>query len=582
MASPLALAYAATGAAAGVAAPIPEGFATLGSTYVSTASATGPSAQEAEAGAREAALHGLFAGLGKDELFAEVFAGSPPIGMSFQLLQSAKEGMAYKATVQLKVDDESISIIQQGPYLAAAVGILDKAEAASDQAEASQAQAAKAEAEGDLGSALSQYGQAVDSCRSAIPLIDPVDDPSVFSSKGKRTAPDLKKGLASLLTEAQAGVDRVQKAEADLAADATGAAAAAVADQAMAEVDKAQALLDEIQPVLGDLSANSAEKLSPIRDRISTQRRSLDDSTAALQRAQASLPKEGEGVASNKLDFARRRLATADESLANAFRSVDREIRDPSAARAARAQAFRWALLHEPREYVSARAYLPFNFVAGRGGASSSPFDAALSFEGAFPIGSGGVWVRSQASEATTDIDPQAANAEQLALSQSFDFGVWGKALVFAGYQWDWLRQVDGASFPKDGAIELGMGGVYEHKASGESFHRADWLVSLSYELPYSSSNAMWNFVNLGVEAQFRLGNIALVEASLAKRLDELTDAEYVSTTSWSVGLGLRLPPPFTFGAEFYGTNGEIDSGGWDPPLGLEGGRFRFFLQYSI
>ncbi len=563
-----------------------EGFRSEGSSYVSVASGKGPSAQEAAANARGAALHGFIVGLGKDGLFAEVFAASPPIGLNFQLLESSRDGMGFKAVVQLKVDDESVRIVERGPYLAAALGILDKAEAESDEAHGRRVKASAAETEGDLGTALGQYGMAVDACRSAIQLVEPVGDPSVFSSKGKRTAPDLKKGLAAILQDSTAGVERVKKAESALAADATSASANKVADTALASAADAQALLDEVKPVLGDLSANSEDKLSPLRDRLSIQRRTLSDSRAALERAQAALPKGKSGFVNDKLDFARRRLATADESLQKAFSAVDREIRDPSARRAARAQTIRWALLHEPRENLSLRTYLPFKVATtGTKGIELSAMDPSLAFEGAFTMGGGGVWVRSQARMDSTDLTPGTTGGDEVALSQSFDFGVWSKTLVFAGFTWDWLRNVDQTSFPKNGTIKLGLGGIYRHKIADESFHRADWLISVNYQIPYTMTEfRLWNVANAGLDAQFRLGNIALLEASLAARLDELSSGNYASVFGWSLGFGLRIPPPFTFGAEYFGdyvqplgTDGKLG-----PATGFEGGRFRFYLQYSI
>ena len=44
-----------------------------------------------------------------------------------------------------------------------------------------------------------------------------------------------------------------------------------------------------------------------------------------------------------------------------------------------------------------------------------------------------------------------------------------------------------------------------------------------------------------------------MLEASVAKRLDEVSDTSYASLLDWAIALGLRLPPPFTFGAEYYG-----------------------------
>jgi hypothetical protein len=562
-----------------------DGFSSLGSTYISIASARASSPQEAEEKARGVAMHGLFTGLGKDGLFAEVFAASPPAGLSFKLIDSSKKGSSFKAIVRLEIDDESVRIVERGPYLAAAIGILDKAEAGSNEAEARQASAAAAETEADLGAALGQYGMAIDACLGALGLIDPVADPSIFSSKGKVAAPELKNALAAMLAEARAGVERVKKAEAELAADAASAAALNVAETALAAVADAQALLDEIAPVLADVGAQGEERLSPLRDRISMQRRSLSDSTAALERAQATLPEGKIDFANDKLDFARRRLSTADASLASAFRTVDREIRDPAVRRAARSQALRWAFLHEPREYLAIKAYLPFTLAAGQKGIESSPFDAAADFEGAFAMGRGGVWVRSQAKLENTDLEPGLAEGKELAINQSFDFGIWRKGLFFAGYSWDWLRNVDAKPFPKHGAVKLGLGGVYEHGVSAGRFNRADWLLGFSYELPYTMEEfRLWNVLNAGVDAQFRLGGIAILEASVSKRLDELNDIDFVSVLRWSLSLGLRLPPPFAFGAEYYGAYAQsmLPDGKLSDSSGVEEGRFRFFVQYSI
>lgn len=569
--------------------PIAEGFRSEGSVYVSVASARGSSAKEAEEMARGTALRGLFAGLGKDRLFAEIFTASPPLALSIQVVSNNKEGSGYKALVRLEIDDESVRIVERGPYLAAAVGILDKAEAGSDEADARRANASQAETGADLGAALGQYGMAIDACRATLDLVDPVADPSLFSTKGKRTAPELKKALAAVLAEATAGVERVKKAEAALAADESSAAALGVADSAIAAADQAQALLDESAPTLADPSAYGEDRLGPLRDRISAQRRGLSDSKSAIERAQASLPAGKSGFAGDKLDFARRRLNTADASLASAYGEIDREIRDPAARRAERAQTVRWIFQHEPREYVSLRGYLPFKLGGDEGGLTGSPFDANADLEGAFAFGSGGVWVRSQAKLADTDLEPGGAGGDEVALTQSFDFGISGKGLYFAGYTWDWLRRVDNASLPKLGAVELGLGGVYEHGASTERFHRADWLVSLSYELPYPAQDLLLqDILNAGLDAQFRLGDAALLEGWVSKRVDELSDSgsvpQFVSVLRWSIDVGFRLPPPFSFGVEYFGAYVQPvqSDGSLGPVTSFDGGHFRFFLQYSI
>lgn len=567
-----------------------EGFRTEGGVSVSTASGQGASARDAEDRARSAALRGLFAGLGKDRLFAEIFTASPPLGLSFELADASGSKPSYSARVTLKVDDESLRIVESGPYLAAALALLAKAEASSDEAEARKAEAARAESAAELGAALGLYGMAAEACRSALELLDPLADPSIFSEKGKRTAPELKKGLAALLAESSAGIERVEKAQEALAVDASTAATGQVADAAIATAEASAALLDEAAPILGDLGAYDVERLSPLRDRIAGQRRAVADSQAALDRAQASLHTDGlahgeAGFAADKLDFARRRLAASEASLAAAYTRVDREIRDPAVRRAARAEAIRWAFFHQPREYASLRAYLPFELAAGEGGVAASPFEARLALEGAFPFGQGGVWLRSGADYARADLEPGEPGGDEVFLTQSFEFGLWGKSLFFAGYRWDWLRHVDGEALPKAGAIELGMGGVYEHGRAEDRFRRADWTLALSYELPRDMGDTrFWNLVNTGLDARIRLADLALFEASLSKRLDEEPGSKCASVLSWAIALAIRLPPPFAFGAEYGGSYVQAldDDGSLGEAAPFKGGRFRFFLQYSL
>ena len=98
----------------------------------------------------------------------------------------------------------------------------------------------------------------------------------------------------------------------------------------------------------------------------------------------------------------------------------------------------------------------------------------------------------------------------------------------------------------------------------------------------------LWNVLNAGFDAQFRLGKVALLEASVSKRLDELSDTDslpqYVSVLRWSILLGLRLPPPFAFGVEYFGAYVQplLSDGALGSATDYEGGHFRLFVQYSI
>lgn len=567
-----------------------EGFRPEGSLYVSVARGSGPSAQAAESAARAQALNGLYDGLGLDALFAEVFSSSPPAGLSFELLDSSRSGSSYSALVQLRVDDESVRIVQRGPYLAAATSLLDKAEGISNEAESRRVSAAESEAAAELGPALGHYGMAADGCRSALGLLAPLSDPSIFSSGGKRTAPELKRVIASILAESEAGIERVRKAEAALSSDESTQSIGQVADAAVAAADEARALLDGESEALGNPSACGPERLSPLRDKLASERRSLADARESLLRAQKALPPGAGGFVLDKLAFAKDRLSSVDASLADAFASVDRELRDPAAARAARAAALRWAFLHEPREYLSIRAYLPSALGSGERGLVSSPFAAQAQVEGAFAFGGdGGIWLRSRAAYDRSDLRPGASGGDESAFTQSFDLGFWGKGLMFAGYLWDWSRRVDGVSYPKPGTFSLGFGGVYPHGRNDERFYRADWLLALSYELPYETSEFQtWKTLNGGLESQFRLGKIALFEAAVSERLDERAAGDYAALLRWKLGLGLRLPAPFAFGVEYTGcvvwpllADGELGAAE-KASDSSDDGRFRFYLQYSL
>jgi hypothetical protein len=567
-----------------------EGFRSEGSVYVSVASGEGRSALEAESAARGAAQHRIFDELGLDALFAEVFTSSPPIGLTTKILSASHEGTTYKTKVELRVDDESIRILQRGPYLAAATSLLDKAESGAKEAEARRSDASDAEAKADLGPALGQYGMAADSCRAALDLLSPLADPSIFSTAGKRTAPELKKSLASILAESEDGIERVKKAQSALESGVSDAERGKIADDAVAAATAADAFLDAEAESLRDPSACSPERLAALRDRLESERHAVQDAQAGVERSLAAIPAGEKSFSRDKLDYASRRLATAEASLSSAYKSVDREIRDPAAQRAARAAALRWAFLHEPAEYASLRAYMPFALGRGERGLESSLFEGRLQSEGGFAFGgSGGIWLRTRAIFAQADLSPAAGGGLESAFTRSFDLGFWGKGLFFGGYEWDWSRRVDGVSLPKDGTVSLGFGGVYPHGKGAERFYRADWLLSFRYQIPYDTEALdTWDLINGGVEAQFRLGSIALFEASAAERLDERAAGDYVALFSWGIGLGIRLPAPFAIGAEYSGlvvrpllsgdSFGEVEASEGS----VASGRFRFYLQYSI
>jgi len=573
------------------------GFRVEGSSYIAVAKAEASGESEAEEKAKSGAIRTLITGLGKDRLFAEIFVKNPPVGLSFTTLSNEKGlGGDYSAVVSLKVDDESIRILARGAYLSSATSLLDDAEESAAAAEALLPKATEAETAGLLGEALGRYGQVMDRCSAALALIDSVSDATVLSSKGGRGAADLRRSFQALNDTAGKGLARVRQAEKALASDEAAIAVSAVIDSALAEVAKAEALLTENKAVVSDISVYGPERLEPVRDSFAIGKRAMSDARSALDRAQAGLPKEKTYIR-DKVDFARRRVATVEASLGKAFAIVDREIRDPTARRAERAQAYRWIFLHEPLEYLQLRVWPPFALSLGNVPSGESRFsvtdifDFRVRAEGAFGE-SGGVWARTSFQKNDLPLAAHGTNQPiELSMTQSFDFGFYGKTLWYAGYGWDWIRSVGNEDVDNRNEIRLGFGGVGK-RPSGD--RRADWLVGLSYELPLAyqtqSGDAyntlLWNEINLGIDAFFRLGTVAVIEGGIAAR-SRASDSGLLNpdaVLALRAGLGFRLPKPFLWGAEFslfkawpIDTEGTVD---FSTPSGVE--KLRFFLEYTI
>ncbi|MBL8967524.1 MAG: hypothetical protein JNG85_10960 [Spirochaetaceae bacterium] len=582
----------AVAAGLGAQSPSPAGAAAAGPAFRAEggsylARGSGSSALESEAleRARAAALRALFAGLGKDRLFAEVFLRDPPIGLVFTTESSLKEGALFTANVSLRVDDESLRIVARGPFLAAALALLDEAESATLDAEGFLAAAAEAESAALLGESLGRYGQALDRVSAALALIEALEDGSVLSTAKGRSSPELKRFLKALGDTADKGVARIRAAEAALAKDQAAAAASAVIDAALAEADQAESLLAEERPLVADPSAYGPERLEPLLDRLALQSRALADALAALKRAASSLPDKG--YARDKLLFAERRLATAEAGIAAAHRAVDREIRDPAAARAERARRWKWVFLHVPREYLSLRMVPPLGLLLESESrfASTGLFDFRLRSEGSFGE-SGGVFIRTSLDKRDLPLaGPEADLAPvESTLSQSVDFGVWGRTLVYAGYGWDWRRSLEGAVDPRPGRrIRAGLGGVDDTAG----FKRADWLIGLSYNLPLVPERfIVADSLNAGLEALFRLGKIAVLEGEIEHRAhrDPAAPGGLDAVLAWRLAFGLRLPSAFLWGLEY--------SGGAARPLAADGsglgeyeariGRLRLILEYAL
>jgi len=120
----------------------------------------------------------------------------------------------------------------------------------------------------------------------------------------------------------------------------------------------------------------------------------------------------------------------------------------------------------------------------------------------------------------------------------------------------------------------------------GAEGNRADWLLGLSYELPLQTEGlVLANVLNAGIEGQFRLGSIALLEFGAAHRVrrEPSSPSKLDGLLSWSLAFALRLPKPFAWGLEYSGSRAASlgESGSYEGEARLEQG-LRFFLEYAL
>lgn len=554
-------------------------FAVDGPDYVAEAIGAGETEAEAQNDALTKAIAVVMESLGKDRLFSELFVKNPPVTMTWKRLSAEKGLSSWTVRLRLTVDDESLRLLYNTAYVSTVTTLLDGAEEDLSDAERLSGEAREAETAGQIGRAMSLYWQAKDACDAALGLIAPIGDGAVFSTQGKKKAPELREVVSTVRLSAASGYDRMKTVGQGLAADEELASAVSALEKIEADVAGVEAWSGGMADRAARVEGMEKAKLKALSDELAVRARLLADSRLALARVEDSVPK-GKDLLRARMDVARRRIDSLSSYLSTTKAAVDREIRDPAMARAKRSQAIRWAFLHEPSGALSLRFYTPIGLEPGA--ATMSLVDTGfLEFgaraERAFGEG-GGVWLATDLRKRDHPRYGAAlagdAARKGVAYGQSIDLGFYGKTLFGAGFAWDWLYLLDGEAVDRRLALRALLGGV------DAATSQASWLVALSWEFPYELDEfAAVNIFNVGLDLLGRPGGVVELNAGLSLRPRPGIGETLDSVLRYHVGAGFRLPRPFLWGLEFQGYAVSRVGGQGD----AESGRFlRMFIEYSL
>lgn len=564
------------------AIPKDSSFLVDGPNYIAEASGKGQSEAEAQNDALGNAISVIMESLNKDRLFEELFKKNMPLTMSWKKMSSEKGLAGWTVKLRLTVDDESLRLLYNTAYISSVSNMLDGAEKYLQDAERLARDAKLAETDGQIGRALSLYWQSRDSCAAGLELLKNVEDAAVFSTQGKKKAPELRDVLSTIMNSSMTGYERVQTAGRGLAEDEELKSAMSALEKIEKEASDMEAWSGSLADKMGMVEGMPKAQLKAISDELANKRRILDDSRLALSRVEDSIPKSKELVKA-RIDIARRRIDSLSSYFKTSKTYVDREIRDPAIARAKRSQNLRWALLHEPKGILSIRFYTPFAMDLASKSIEfkdSGLFEFELAAEQAFGDYQG-IWIASSFKKQDyphfyekIDDDPMAGFVKSSSFSQNLDLGYFKNTMFGAGISWDWIQLMDGDTLEKDFALRALFG-----KVDGTS-KLSSFLAVLSWEIPHKSDDFIWrNYLNLGTGLSARLGRVVELAAGAEYRLRDANYGYFDSLLMYHASIGFRLPSPFLWGLEVKGYSvSPVEQSGKN----VDDIFLRFFFEYSL
>jgi hypothetical protein len=586
-----------------------------------TGSAQAASEAEATRLAKAEAISAVFQELGKDELFQRMFLSDWPAAVEVES-KSVKgdENAGYTVELSVAVDQNAV-ILAEGPYTAAATGLLNRAHKLVEQAEEAIRRASAEEAELEIQSAFGRYSKGKSLLAEARIILSPLGDDSIFSDEGMNLSA-LSTTIDGLSATVESGLSRIERLNAEIAGEQGRR-------QYHRTLDNLEERLSESERVIRRHIPESpfydrpVEKLQSIRGELQTTVEDLESIAGNLESAKATLPSDEE-LALKRVELASDNAKRLIEHGRRMIREVEREIAYPrlerqedAARRSRRREAFgkglRWAFFHKPKDYISYSRFLPLTMDHRDGRSRLAPVEWDLAAEASFDPG---IWLRAALAR---EIDYSATTLYRRSLRQTVCVGIAGKRIFGLGLSWDWVAHgnlnVSGGADPGSttGASATGTvtgdGETDLAELTGETavtlylgrpnreLRRTDILFGLTYQIPrYWGSIIVPYHLNAGLDAKMRLERFVVLEATAktgfvplqaADQDDAALSEEIVKAWpyqfEWRAGIGLRLPPPFAikvFYGQIHGRPAGVSADTTNAALLRRG--WTFALEYSI
>lgn len=483
----------------------------------------------------------VFSVLHRDQLFRDLFVSEALREGRLIKQETQKNPLGtWQAMVTIEIDEGLPEALYAGRYATTLINLLDQAEEEIPGIEKLLQDASQAESGGSLGSAETFYTQAQTTIDSMLRYLNPVEDAFYFSSQGKRKAPELKILLSSYKDTSQKGIDRVRKAQSQLNIAQSTQQLLSIYNQIEAALIPLEQGRDDLSRIASSLSSYTTDQLKTaeeqcrqIQSGLSLQknqfvRASEGVSPSVLQNEQYILSRK------NLLDL---RLKDLDQQLSTLSRKFSWELFQRSTP----VSALRWAINHEPAQYVAINFRLPWGLKPSDDGpvALSVPPSVGFSAEGSLTLNSAsGLWGRSSIQAGSEYIiDPARLAAAGLAnVRQELAIGFFRPSLLGLGLRWDWNREGQ-----RPVTVIEAVWGI-PGSSLGQRRPLPLWVNTLSWEIPGETKHVL-SYINGGLDSVLRPNSYIGFSLSLASRVR--SDAVY-DRPSWigSAGLGFnfRLP----------------------------------------
>jgi len=481
--------------------------------YTATGQGKGTTKEAAIESAQLDAINTLvFTVLHRDTLYRDLFANEALRNSRILKQETKKTPLgAWQATVTLEIDEALADALYVGRYSTTLTNLLDQAEGEIPSIESLLEQAGHAESQGNLGSAETYYTQALAQTETILRYLNPVEDGYFFSSLGKRKAPELKILFASYRDSSTKGIDRVRKAQSQLNVAQKTQQVLEIYDQ----IEQALVKIEKSRDVLSQIATSprgyTTEQLEAAQLQCREQQQAL-----AMQKSQFVRASEGlgssdaegrESYLAKRSSLLEIRLMGLEQQLSSINGSLSREM----LWRSSPVAALRWAINHEPAQYISLGIQLPQGLKPGDEGPEWVPmlFQLHAAVEGALALdGIGGFWGKS-----SLQVGPEySLSTSLLNIQQELVLGFYKRSLLGLGLRWDWNRE---GQKPIT-AIEA-VWGIPGTSLGKRRVHPL-WITTLSWEIPRETQHVL-AYVNGGLESKLKPNSYLSFTMNLSSRI---------------------------------------------------------------